>query len=182
MLPPSICLPVMGEIADVNMASLGRYHHGMKTRTRWAEWFPEPNGWWFGLESDGLRQVNLAKTHHITIPYNRKSDDQITWWLYSAARLGYQATTTMIQYPTQSHYPDTELTRPCPILLMLRAMLGTEKYQFCNSLFWLDWEIILPMSHMGAPYSTDSGNFLKVHPSMRYRLWVNEQHQLVNNT
>ena len=38
--------------------------------------------------------------------------------LYSAAPLGNKATSTMMPYPTQSHYTDTELTCPCPILTM----------------------------------------------------------------
>ena len=34
-LPPSTSLPVMGEIAGVNMASLGGYLHSSKKRARW---------------------------------------------------------------------------------------------------------------------------------------------------
>ena len=32
-------------------------------------------------------------------------------------------------YPNQLHYPDTEATSPCPILIMPRARLGRDKYQ-----------------------------------------------------
>ena len=42
-------------------------------------------------------------------------------------------------YPTQSHYPDMELPSLFPILLMLGANLGRDKYQFHKSLVWLDW-------------------------------------------
>ena len=45
-----------------------------------------------------------------------------------------QAARTMTQYLAQSHDPDTELPRPRPILLMLGAKLGNEKYKFCNSM------------------------------------------------
>ena len=48
--------------------------------------------------------------------------------------LGDQAVGAMAQYPTQSHYPDTELTSPCPILLMMCARLGSGKSQFVKSL------------------------------------------------
>ena len=41
----------------------------------------------------------------------------------------------MTRYPTQAHYPDTVLTSPCPILLMPSTRLGSDKYQFCKSLF-----------------------------------------------
>ena len=51
-----------------------------------------------------------------------------SWQLYSAAPLGNYATGTLTQYPTQSHYPDTELTSPCPIPLMQSAGLGNDKY------------------------------------------------------
>ena len=56
--PPSTSLPVMGEIAGVNTASLDGYFHRSKTRARWAEGFhDEPNGHVFDMEMDGLRQV-----------------------------------------------------------------------------------------------------------------------------
>ena len=59
-LPPSTSLPVMGEIAGVNTASLGGYLHSTKTRATWAEGFHELNGHVFDLERDGLRQVVLC--------------------------------------------------------------------------------------------------------------------------
>ena len=45
---------------------------------------------------------------------------------------------TMIRYPTQSHTSDTDTgesdtekdTSQCPIIFMLSAMFGSEKYQF----------------------------------------------------
>ena len=75
----------------------------------------------------------------------------ISWWaptcdsmhsqqFYSLAPLGNQAEGTMIQFPTQPHYPDTELTSPCPILLLLSTKLGSDKYQVYKSLVWLDQE------------------------------------------
>ena len=53
-----------------------------------------------------------------------------SWWLYSTAPLGNQAVATMTHYPIQSHYPDTERTSHCSILLMLSSRLGSGKYQF----------------------------------------------------
>ena len=52
---------------------------------------------------------------------------------------GNQATNTMTQYSNQSHYPDTELTSPCPILLMLSARIWSDKYPFLS-----DWFRALP--------------------------------------
>ena len=58
--PPSTTLPVMGEIAGVNKASLGGYLHSSKTRARWAEGFLDGlNGHVFDLERDELRWVVL---------------------------------------------------------------------------------------------------------------------------
>ena len=37
---------------------------------------------------------------------------------------------SLLQYPTQSYYPGTELISPCFILSMLSARLRSEKYQF----------------------------------------------------
>ena len=60
-LPPSTSIPVMGEIAGVNTASLGGYLRSTKTRARWADGFhDELNGHMFDLERDGLRQVVLC--------------------------------------------------------------------------------------------------------------------------
>ena len=39
---------------------------------------------------------------------------------------------------TQSHYPDTESTSPCSILIMPNTWLGSDKYQFYKSFHWLD--------------------------------------------
>ena len=52
---------------------------------------------------------------------------------YSAAPLGNQAISTITRHPTQSHYPDTEPTSPCPILIMLSAWLGSDKYNIFES-------------------------------------------------
>ena len=62
--------------------------------------------------------------------------------LYSATSLGDQTTSTMTQHPRHWHYPNTVLTTPCPILLMLSSRLGCSKYQFCKSLSWLSWYLI----------------------------------------
>ena len=43
-------------------------------------------------------------------------------FIMNATPLGNQA--------TQSHYVETELTSPCPILLMLSSRLGSDKDQF----------------------------------------------------
>ena len=54
-----------------------------------------------------------------------------SWWLYSAASLGHQVAGSVTCYPTQFHYPDTDLTSPYPILIMLSGLgLGIDKYQF----------------------------------------------------
>ena len=58
MFPPSTSLPVMGEIAGVNMASLDACLQSTKTRARWAEGFnDELDGHVLDLERGGFRQV-----------------------------------------------------------------------------------------------------------------------------
>ena len=55
-LSPSTSVPVMGEIAGVNTASLDVYLHSTKTRAIWAEGFhDELNGLVFDLERDSMR-------------------------------------------------------------------------------------------------------------------------------
>ena len=60
-LSPSTSVPVMGEIAGVNTASLDVYLHSTKTRARQVEGFyNELNGHVFDLERDGLRRIVLC--------------------------------------------------------------------------------------------------------------------------
>ena len=51
-------------------------------------------------------------------------DSVYSWQLYIAISLGHEAAGTMTCYPTQSHFPDTESTSPCPILIIPSARLG----------------------------------------------------------
>ena len=48
-------------------------------------------------------------------------DSAHSWWLYSTPPLGDQATNIMTWYPSQSHYPDSEWSSPCPIVIIPRA-------------------------------------------------------------
>ena len=63
-------------------------------------------------------------------------DSAHSWWLYSAAPLGYQTASTVTWYPTQSHYHDTEPTSPFPILIMPSTCLGSNKHKFLSH--WFD--------------------------------------------
>ena len=54
-------LPVMGEIAGVNTASLDGCPNSSKTMVRWAErFYDELSGYVFDVEKDGLCQVVLC--------------------------------------------------------------------------------------------------------------------------
>ena len=66
-------------------------------------------------------------------------DSLHSWRLYSAAPLGNKAICTMTWYPTQSHYHDTELTSPCPILLIPSAWLGSDNHKSLNHRFDSTW-------------------------------------------
>ena len=74
----STSLPVMGEIAGVNMASLGIYLHSSKTRARWAEGFhDEPTAacsTWRGIGSvrlylacDSSHDRNKQPCHTVSV-------------------------------------------------------------------------------------------------------------------
>ena len=67
---------------------------------------------------------------------NWLGDNTHSWYLYSAVTLGDQTASTVTWYPTQSHYPGTELTNPFSILIMLSAWLGRDTYQFLSH--WFD--------------------------------------------
>ena len=73
---------------------------------------------------------------------------------YSASRLWCQTTSTMTAYPTQPHYPDTELTSTCPILMMLSTWLGSDKskslsHWFHSTRFSNPWGSDCPISQSG---------------------------------
>ena len=66
-------------------------------------------------------------------------DSPHSWRFYSAAPLADQATYTMTQFPIQSDYLDTELTSPCPTLVMPNTRLGRNAHRFCKFLACLRW-------------------------------------------
>ena len=53
--------------------------------------------------------------------------------LFSAVPLGYKAASTEHWYHTQSHYPDTEPTSPCPIRVIPNSRLGGGLYKWSKS-------------------------------------------------
>ncbi len=72
-LPPSTSLPVMGEIAGVNTASLGGYLRSTKTRARWAEGFHELQATcstWRGMGSARLYVVQDSPCDDNTRPFH----------------------------------------------------------------------------------------------------------------
>ena len=68
------------------------------------------------------------------------------WWLHSTEPLGNQVSGIITQYHTQLHYPDTDLTSPCPILQMPSARLRRDEYPFKKTIGLTHPEIKLPTS------------------------------------
>ena len=58
-----------------------------------------------------------------------------SWWIYCAAPLRETTVGTIAQFPTQTHYPDTDQTKPCRILIRMSNTLGSDKYRFSS---WFD--------------------------------------------
>ena len=58
---------------------------------------------------------SFTSLHHLRTSVRVPVCDSVYLWRnYSAAPLENQVCDTMTQYPTQLHYPDTELTSACP--------------------------------------------------------------------
>ena len=77
--------------------------------------------WWTGLPVGQHYKVTMSVHYHKLVLFSydlRYSQDKNTTNQLSN------------QLITQSHYPDTEPTSPCPILLMLSNWLGSDKNQF----------------------------------------------------
>ena len=77
-------------------------------------------------------------------------DSAHPWRRFKAAPLEYQATGVMIQYPTLSHYPDTELTSPYPNNTRYHARC--DKYQIIKLLVWLDPDSNSRLSLLSRPH------------------------------
>ena len=75
------------------------------------------------------------------------------WILLSAIIL---ILSKIVALSTQSHYPDTEPTRPFRIPVMPSIWLGSDKYKLCTSLVWLDHGFESTISCMWGPCSIDS--------------------------
>ena len=79
------------------------------------------NGW--------LLKVYILATSKFISGQVPTCDSAHSWLRYSTTALGDQAASTMNWYHTQWHYPDTESTSHCPVLIMPSAWLGSDKYQ-----------------------------------------------------
>ena len=63
----------------------------------------------------------VLETPKVIAGWVQTCDNVHSFRLSNAAPLGNQAASTMTRCPTQSHYPDTEPTSPCPTLIMLNT-------------------------------------------------------------
>ena len=125
----------------------------------------------------------IIATSNVITEWVQTCDYAHSWELYSAASLGNQADSTMAWYPTQSHYPDTELASPLPLLIMPSTLLGgSGKYQFDKSLVWLEHGFEPTISRMWDQWSTNSANA----PGIIYSLeciqhWSNGLHNTTDD-
>ena len=87
--------------------------------------------------------------------------------IYGAAPLGDQSISTMTWYLTQSHYPTTELTSLCPILLMSSVRLDSDEYQCGMSLVGLG-----QVSNTRPPHGKPALYQWSRHPPWKSRLIV----------
>ena len=76
-----------------------------------------------------LLEFYILATSKIISGWVWTCDSTHLWRFYSASPLGDQADNTTTWYPDQSHYPDTEPPSHCPVLIMLSACLGSDKYK-----------------------------------------------------
>ena len=72
-----------------------------------------------------LRLYILASSKVIS-GWTPTCDSAHSYQLHTAAPLREQSIGALTRYPTQSYYPDTELTSPRPTLAMLSARLGSD--------------------------------------------------------
>ena len=80
------------------------------------------------LLTSGLVRYEVVFHHSCGISPVPTCDSVYSWQIYIAGSLGHQAANTMTRYPSLSLIILT--TSPCPVLIMLCAEIGSEKYQF----------------------------------------------------
>ena len=76
-----------------------------------------------------------------------------------------QPASCLYWHPTQTHYPETEPTRPCPILIMSSASPGSDRYSF-KSVVWTNW---ISNHTIGQNWKMDSIHSLPL--SLRTHTW-----------
>ena len=69
---------------------------------------------------------NILATSKVISGQVPTCDGGHSWRFYSAAPLGNHTVGAITRYSTQSHYRETELTSPCPILLMPSTRRSTD--------------------------------------------------------
>ena len=100
---------------------------------RVTEWNTLP---WFQQQFGCLKLLYVQATSKVISGWVPTCNNAHSWWLYSTVPLGNQTINTMTLYQTELHYPDTDTTSPCPILLLLNTWLEAT---CINSLsHWLD--------------------------------------------
>ena len=77
----------------------------------------------------------VAHVSHVTWA-SHTCDSAHSWWLYSALPFDTRGSIHHNRYPTQSHYPDTEPTTSCSILIMLSASYEATNINFVSQ--WFD--------------------------------------------
>ena len=80
-----------------------------------------------------LLEFYVLATSKVISGWIPTGDRAYSWRFYSAASLGDQTASTMSWYPIESLYPDTS---HCPIIIMQRAWLGSNNYQFLSHWFY----------------------------------------------
>ena len=66
----------------------------------------------------------ILATCQVISGWAQTRDSVRSWWFYNAAPVRATTTGTITRFLAQSHYPDTGLTSPWPILKMSRARLS----------------------------------------------------------
>ena len=124
----------------------------------------------FVLSWVGLLELNILATSKVISGKVLIYDNVHSCRFHSAAPLRDQSTRTIMWYPTQSHYPDTEPMRRCPILIMLSAWLGSDKHGFLKH--WFNSTRVKPMGSNPMIYQNGRRMFnLFGHPVWCFLSW-----------
>ena len=112
---------------------------------------------WLGHYYENVfNAIYVPATYKVILRLVLTCDNEHPPVVYSAAPLGNLCTSTITQYLTQSHYPDTKITIPCSIRIISSSRLGSDMYILVFESHWFDSAGIVQIPNLVSAQETSA--------------------------